>query len=115
MYEKIFEMKFLQGGRGLWAMGSPITEEKKLFTTVNNCSFISTATMNKNPSEPFTFLFDSCMLGIGCGFDCRGAGFYIPGVNSTLPIKNHVIEDSREGWVHGLRLKLNSYFLRTAP
>jgi ribonucleoside-triphosphate reductase len=28
MYDKIFTMKFLPPGRGLWAMGTPITEEK---------------------------------------------------------------------------------------
>ena len=27
MYERIFNMKFLPPGRGLWAMGTPITEE----------------------------------------------------------------------------------------
>ena len=27
MYDKIFNMKFLPPGRGLWAMGTPITEE----------------------------------------------------------------------------------------
>jgi hypothetical protein len=28
MYKRIFYMKFLPPGRGLWAMGSPITEER---------------------------------------------------------------------------------------
>ena len=28
MYERIFTMKFLPPGRGLWAMGTPITEDK---------------------------------------------------------------------------------------
>jgi len=28
MYERIFTMKFLPPGRGLWAMGTPLTEEK---------------------------------------------------------------------------------------
>ena len=28
MYDRIFNMKFLPPGRGLWAMGTPITEEK---------------------------------------------------------------------------------------
>lgn len=28
MYERIFNMKFMPPGRGLWAMGSPLTEER---------------------------------------------------------------------------------------
>jgi ribonucleoside-triphosphate reductase len=36
LYESIFSMKFLPPGRGLWAMGSPITEEKGLFASLNN-------------------------------------------------------------------------------
>lgn len=36
MYDKIFNFKFLPPGRGLWAMGSQITEQKKLYTALNN-------------------------------------------------------------------------------
>jgi ribonucleoside-triphosphate reductase len=35
MYKKIFEMKFLPPGRGLWAMGSKLTEDKKLYAACN--------------------------------------------------------------------------------
>ena len=37
MFERIFSMKFLPPGRGLWAMGSPITETRGLFAALNNC------------------------------------------------------------------------------
>ena len=40
MYERIFNMKFLPPGRGLWAMGTPITEEKNLYAALNNCAFV---------------------------------------------------------------------------
>lgn len=36
MYDKIYNFKFLPPGRGIWAMGSAITEEKKLYTALNN-------------------------------------------------------------------------------
>lgn len=42
MYDKIFNFKFLPPGRGLWAMGSKITEERSLYTALNNCAFVST-------------------------------------------------------------------------
>eukprot|EP00121_Abeoforma_whisleri_P013271 Awhi_evm1s12240 len=58
-------MKFLPPGRGLWAMGTPITEEKGLFAALNNCAFISTESLhneNSIKSKPFSFLMDAAML-----------------------------------------------------
>lgn len=37
MYRRMFYMKFLPPGRGLWAMGSTITEERGLYPALNNC------------------------------------------------------------------------------
>ena len=45
MYDRIFYMKFLPPGRGLWAMGTSITEEKGLYAALNNCAFVSTSTI----------------------------------------------------------------------
>jgi hypothetical protein len=36
MYTRIFQMKFLPPGRGLWAMGSPLTEKKGIYAALNN-------------------------------------------------------------------------------
>ncbi len=65
-------------GRGLWAMGSKITEERRLFAALNNCAFVSTAVMNSSgkavdPVEPYCFLMDAAMLGVGVGFDTVGS------------------------------------------
>jgi hypothetical protein len=58
---------------------------------------------------------DASMLGVGVGFDTKGA--------STLVVKGNrrertpelvKIPDSREGWVESVRLLLDSYFLGTA-
>lgn len=51
MYQRIFEMKFLPPGRALWAMGSPLTEERHIYAALNNCAFVSTADMDKCPSK----------------------------------------------------------------
>lgn len=56
-------MKFLPPGRGLWAMGSPITEQKGLYAALNNCAFVSTDSMVESPAKPFAFLMDMAMLG----------------------------------------------------
>lgn len=42
MYRRMFAMKFLPPGRGLWAMGSKLTTERRLFAALNNCAFVST-------------------------------------------------------------------------
>lgn len=117
MYERIFTMKFLPPGRGLWAMGSPLTEEKDLWAALNNCAFVSTDNLAQDRSEPFTFLMDASMLGIGVGFDTKGAGQLIiqaPAATSALTgditLRDIVIPDTREGWVLSVGMLLDSYF-----
>ncbi|KNE68712.1 ribonucleoside-triphosphate reductase, adenosylcobalamin-dependent [Allomyces macrogynus ATCC 38327] len=116
MYDRIFHMKFLPPGRGLWAMGSPITETRRLFAALNNCAFISTADMWETtslPSEPFTFLMDASMLGVGVGFDTKGANHRkstVHGPNPSKPTSTMVILDSREGWVDSVGALIDSYF-----
>jgi ribonucleoside-triphosphate reductase len=116
MYERIFNMKFLPPGRGLWAMGTPITEEKGLYAALNNCAFVSTKTLKEDYSKPFCFLMDASMLGVGVGFDTKGAGkIVIKGVNRNRNEEIFMIPDTREGWVESLRLLLESYFHGTSP
>ena len=104
-------MKFLPPGRGLWAMGTPITEEKNLYAALNNCAFVSTKTLKEDYAKPFCFLMDASMLGVGVGFDTKGAGeIIIKGVNRDRPKDIYMIPDTREGWVESLRLLLESYF-----
>jgi len=111
MYDRMFEFKWLPPGRGLWAAGTAITEERKLYAALNNCSFVSTQNLREDLSKPFEFLMDMSMLGVGVGFDVLGAGQ----INIKNPNKNNTeifkIEDSREGWVSSLQMLLDSYFL----
>ena len=116
MYERIFNMKFLPPGRGLWAMGTPITEEKGLYAALNNCAFVSTETLKDDYSKPFTFLMDASMLGVGVGFDTKGAGqIIVKGINKKKDEEIFEIPDTREGWVESLKLLLESYFQGSAP
>lgn len=57
----------------LWAMGTPITEERHLYEALFNCAFTSTVTLDKTNAEPFKFIMDCLMCGVGCGFDTDGA------------------------------------------
>ncbi len=115
MYDRIFYMKFLPPGRGLWAMGTPITEEKGLYAALNNCAFVSTSTIKDDYSKPFCFLMDASMLGVGVGFDVKGAGeVLIKGPNIDRTTEVYDIPDTREGWVESVRLLLESYFHGTS-
>ena len=116
MYDRIFNMKFLPPGRGLWAMGTSITEEKKLYAALNNCAFVSTKTLKEDYSKPFCFLMDASMLGVGVGFDCKGAGeILVKGIDKDRDSTIFQIPDTREGWVDSLRLLLESYFHGSHP
>ena len=111
MYDKIYNFKFLPPGRGIWAMGSAITQDKKMYAALNNCAFVSTVPVSglKN-SRPFTFLMDSSMLGVGVGFDTKGADqikIYRPDYENRVVFE---IPDSREGWVESVEMLLDSYF-----
>ena len=113
MYDRIFNMKFLPPGRGLWAMGTAITEEKGLYAALNNCAFVSTKTIKDDYAKPFCFLMDASMLGVGVGFDTKGAGeILVKGVDKNRET-TYEIPDTREGWVESLRLLLESYFHKT--
>jgi ribonucleoside-triphosphate reductase len=115
MYDRMFYMKFLPPGRGLWAMGTAITEEKNLYAALNNCAFVSTKTIKDDYSKPFCFLMDASMLGVGVGFDTKGAGeIIVKGVNVDRKEEIYVIPDTREGWVDSLKLLLESYFHGTS-
>lgn len=131
MFNMMFEMKFLPPGRGLWAMGSPLTRERKLYAALNNCGFVSTKDMWRDPVKPFLFMANESMLGVGIGFDVKGAfpqtildkdtnretikpPRIVVGPNLNVPKQTFVVPDSREGWVQALKLVLESYFNGTA-
>ena len=65
MYDRIYHMKFLPPGRGLWAMGTDIIEKKELFIALNNCAFVSTKDIATDLTKPFEFMMDFSMLGVG--------------------------------------------------
>ena len=78
--------------------------------SLNNCGFASTEDIDLKYSKAFEFVMDALMLGVGVGFDTRGADKIV----IKKPKENNFIfqiPDSREGWVDSLRLTLEAYFL----
>lgn len=111
-YDRLFDLKWSPPGRGLWVMGTPLTNRDKNSAALQNCAFVSTASMTKyDPAAPFCFLMEASMLGVGVGFDTKGADknfeIYTPNVAETP----FVIPDSREGWVQSVQILLNAYLM----
>ena len=108
MFDKIFNMKFLPPGRGLYMSGTKFVDEKNNSMPLYNCAFVSTENIRDELTLPFTHLFNSLFLGVGVGFDVLGAGHLtIKKPNGTFI---HVIEDTREAWTLSLDVLLQAYF-----
>ncbi len=108
-FERLFQLKWTPPGRGLWVMGTPIVNEQKNSAALQNCAFVSTNEMTKqNPAKPFAFLMEASMLGVGVGFDDKGAdkGFEI---YAPSGFQEYDIPDTREGWQESTVALINSY------
>jgi ribonucleoside-triphosphate reductase len=108
-FDRLFNLKWTPPGRGLWVMGTPLVNEQKNSAALQNCAFVSTTSMTKiDPARPFAFLMEASMLGVGVGFDDKGADkdftIYEPTEGDT-----YVIPDTREGWVESVTALINSY------
>ena len=108
-FERLWNLKWTPPGRGLWVMGTSIVNEQRNSAALQNCAFVSTLSMTKiDPAKPFAFLMEASMLGVGVGFDDKGADkdftIYEPVQGET-----YVIPDTREGWVESTAALINSY------
>lgn len=109
MFTRIWELKFLPAGRGMWLMGTDFMYEHGS-AGLCSCAFVSTKNIDTELAEPFCWAMEASTLGIGCGFDVDGS-------KKNLIIKKpdsyghviHIVADSREGWVDSLRVLLNAY------
>lgn len=108
-FDRLFNLKWTPPGRGLWVMGTDIVNNQKNSAALQNCAFVSTNEMTKaNPAKPFGFLMEASMLGVGVGFDDKGAdkGFEI---FEPVETQEYVIPDTREGWMESTVALINSY------
>ena len=111
MFQRMWDMKFLPPGRGLWMMGTEFMWDRGS-AALNNCGFVSTNDIESDPAEPFNFMMDMAMLGVGVGFDTKGAGklkISQPSENKTT----HLVDDTREGWGQSLKALIESYTLKS--
>lgn len=111
-YERMFVMKWTPPGRGLWAMKWSLIKSKG-GACLNNCAMLSTDKLQEKGGKLFAWVMDALMLGIGVGFDTKGAGTKVLGPKGTV---NVVISDDREGWVSSVEELVDAYlFARPEP
>ncbi|CAB4166982.1 RTPR, ribonucleoside-triphosphate reductase, adenosylcobalamin-dependent [uncultured Caudovirales phage] len=108
-FDRLFNLKWTPPGRGLWVMGTPLVNEQRNSAALQNCAFVSTGSMVKtDPAKPFAFLMEASMLGVGVGFDDKGAD---KDFNIYAPQGDYAydIPDTREGWVESTAALINAY------
>jgi len=108
-FDRLWNLKWTPPGRGLWVMGTPLVNEQRNSAALQNCAFVSTGSMTKtDPAKPFSFLMEASMLGVGVGFDDKGADkdftIYEPKETYT-----YEIPDTREGWVESTAALINAF------
>ena len=109
-FDRLFQLKWTPPGRGLWIMGTPLVNVHKNSAALQNCAFVSTSEMSKdNPAEPFTFLMEASMLGIGVGFDDKGSDKDFVIYEPSKSLITDVIADDRESWARATGDLINSY------
>lgn len=114
-FDRMFNFKWLPPGRGLWMMGTEFVHANNNSAGLQNCSFLSFEKLSshsvKEATLPFMRLMEMSMLGVGVGFDTKGAGS-LDIHEPTAEVEIYVIPDTREGWCDSVGKLLESYFFK---
>jgi adenosylcobalamin-dependent ribonucleoside-triphosphate reductase len=108
-FDRLFNLKWTPPGRGLWMMGTKFVKERT-GAALFNCAFRSTSDVSTKGGYIFAWIMDALMVGVGVGFDTKGAG----SVTIEEPQYTNdvlVIDDSREGWVDSVHALLDGFLL----
>lgn len=110
-YTRLFQGKWSPPGRGLWMMGTRIVNEKRDASPLQNCAMVSTVPRAGNAVFPYIRAMDMSMMGVGVGFDTKGAGrVTLHEPRQAARKVKFVIPDSREGWVISVEALLCAFF-----
>lgn len=104
MFDLLFHFKWSPPGRGLWAMGTHAMWSHGAGVLLN-CGFFST---QDRLVDAMTDVMNFSMLGVGCGFDTKGAGKWMVR-NPAGREYPHEVEDTRMGWVTSVDALLRAY------
>jgi ribonucleoside-triphosphate reductase len=112
LYDYMFNLKGLFGGRFLWQLGTDTVKRYGKASLVN-CWFVPI-----NSIDSFAFTFDMLMLGGGVGFSVRRSDVNeLPRIKRNVTVTHEatkdadfIVPDSREGWINLFRRLLEAYF-----
>lgn len=112
-YNSRMNLKWSVAGRFMWQLGTK-TVDKLGLPSLQNCA----GTVVDEPIRPFTWTFESLMLGIGVGFNIqREYVNKLPILKNTIKIErkegndvDFIVPDNREGWVKLLGKVLKAHF-----
>jgi ribonucleoside-triphosphate reductase len=113
LYDYMFNMKCLFGGRMLWQLGTSTVDRFGLASLLN-CWWVSMREL-----EDFCFVFEHLMLGGGVGFSVKREDIHeLPKIKEGVKVVNKdtkdatfICPDSREGWVELLRKVLHAFYV----
>lgn len=105
MYDDLWNLRWSPPGRGLWMMGTPFVHERRTVEALQNCAAITTENCT---GDTFRWFMEMLMLGVGVGFDTKGAGVPVPAVDSRMTYA-YSIDDTREGWADSVRILVDAY------
>lgn len=103
MYDDLWNLRWSPPGRGLWMMGTPFVHERRVVEALQNCAFVSTENLT---GDTFRWFMEMLMLGVGVGFDTKGAGTPVkePGMVYT-----YGVGDTREDWADSVNRLVAAY------
>lgn len=117
-FDRMWSFKWTPPGRGIWMMGTEFVNGRRNSAALQNCAFISTEKLSNHSAHeatlPFIRLMEMSMLGVGVGFDTKGAGkltIHEP-TDETRTIQ---ISDDREGWYESVADVLEAHFFQNRP
>jgi ribonucleotide reductase class II len=108
MFDYMFNLKGMPGGRMLWQLGTPNNFRLGL-DSLCNCWFVDI----KDPSD-FAWMFERLMLGGGVGFSIlhpQRLGVVRQGNvdNHDVSDADYIVPDKREGWAECLLRSIKTY------
>lgn len=108
-FDLVYNFKWTPPGRGIQFMGTRLVHEDKVVEALQNCAMVSTEDINLTFGAAFGWLMSMSMLGVGVGFDTRGAGKVVVRKPSQKSKMIWQIPDTREGWAESVTHLVNSY------
>lgn len=90
------------------------TMKRGVVEAMQNCAFISSQYITQERGTFFSWLMEMSMLGVGVGFDTRGANLLWIS-KPTRKERHYEIPDTREGWAKSVEMLIDSYIKSESP